>query len=218
MGLALCATFGGSLVSLHALPIQVNMTTTNGVVPGTGIGYTVSSTGSARNVFASASSDNAVWSWTGGFPEFVAAGAQTLTVTFDNPVALNRFVFGIVSTWNSTSQLNLVGGNATFADFNVFDTLQVYTGMTGAATYNPATGVVTSGGQDRSLMIGSDSTNTVTGFSFAAGPSLGGSDGYTVFVGFTDAAEVPEPATAMMLLAGLGLLCGRQLHLRSKSL
>ena len=212
--IALSIAFGGFLVPAHAGPISVVMTTSNGTVPGTGITYTfdaVGDDGGSRNIFPSASSDNDVWAWTGGFPEFLSFGtAETLTVTFSAPVPIDDFVFGVSSTSASVGQLELSGGTAGTADFNLTDSLQVYTGATGAATYDPSNGMVTAAGQNQSLMIGSTSTNTVTSFSYVAGASNGGADGYTVFVGFVQNASVPEPAPAVLLWGGLGLIFSRR--------
>lgn len=181
-----CAPLAFFLSPAHAGPILVEMTTTNGIVPGTGISYIVSAVGDdggPRNIFPSASSDNDVWTWTGGFPEFLSFGtAETVTVTFSSPVPVDDFVVGVDSTSASVSQLKLTGGTAETEDFNLTDSLQVYTGPTGAATYDASNGDVTATGQNQSLMIGSTSTDTVSSFSFAAGASDGGADGYTVFV------------------------------------
>lgn len=196
------------LESASATPIHVEMTTTNGVVPGTGISYTLTDNGNggARNIFPAASSDNGTWSWNNGLPEYLSFGsAQTLIVTFNAPISIDHMVLGINSTSSSTSQLALSGGTATTADFNLTDGLQVYTGATGLAAYTAATGVITASGQNQSLMLGSSSTNTISGFTLTAGASDGGADGYTVFVGFTQ-ATVPEPATIALFGVGLGLL------------
>lgn len=206
-----CAPLAFFLSPAHAGPILVEMTTTNGIVPGTGISYIVSAVGDdggPRNIFPSASSDNNVWTWTGGFPEFLSFGtAETVTVTFSSPVPVDDFVVGVDSTSASVSQLKLTGGTAETEDFNLTDSLQVYTGPTGAATYDASNGDVTATGQNQSLMIGSTSTDTVSSFSFAAGASDGGADGYTVFVGFVQ-PSVPEPSAAVLAFAGLGLILG----------
>jgi hypothetical protein len=216
VAVALCAGIGAFLVPAYAGPISVVMTTSNGTVPGTSITYTINAVGDdggPRNIFPSASSDNDVWTWTGGFPEFLSFGtSETLTVTFSAPVPVDDFVVGVNSTSASMSQLQLSGGTAGTADFNLTDSLQVYTGPTGAAIYDPSTGIVTAAGQNQSLMIGSTSTNTVTSFTFAAGASDGGADGYTVFAGFVQNAAIPEPSTAVLLLCGLGLVFSRRLR------
>jgi hypothetical protein len=203
----------GSAQANTAIPVV--MTTANGTVPGTGITYTIGisgDTGGPRNIFPSTSSDNGVWSWTGGFPEFLSFGTpETLTVTFSAPVPIDDFVLGLNSISDSTSTLTVAGGTAGTADFNLSDGLQVYTGATGDLIYTPATGVFTNNpgnGQNQSLMLGSTSTNTVTSFTLSAGASDGGADGYTVFVGFVQpgSSSVPEPSTAILFGAGLGLL------------
>jgi hypothetical protein len=203
-----CVGFTGFLLPANASTTFVEMTTSNGIVPADGVSYTigiVGDNGGPRNIFPSASSDNNVWTWTGGFPEFLSFGeAETLTVTFGSPVPIADFVFGVNSTSASTDQLTVSGGTAGVGDFNLTDSLQIYTGATGAAVYNSATGTVTAAGQNQSLMIGSTSSNTVTSLSFAAGASDGGADGYTVFFGLA----TPEPGTAGLLLGGLIFLCG----------
>jgi hypothetical protein len=108
--------------------IDVEMTTTNGTVPGTSIAYTISITGDdggPRNIFPAASSDNGVWTWpepNPNFPEFLSFGqAETLTVTFSAPLQLNHVVFGINSTSASSSMLTLNGAPTT--DINLSDSL-----------------------------------------------------------------------------------------------
>jgi hypothetical protein len=202
--------FGVAMVPAQAGPIPVVMTASNGTVPGTGITYTISvvgDDGGPRNIFPSASSDNNVWNWTGGFPEFLSFGEpETLTVTFSAPVPIDDFVFGVNSTSASTGQLTLTGGTGGVGDFNLTDSLQVYTGATGAAIYDPSTGIVTASGQNQSLMIGSTSVNTVSSFSYANGASDGGADGYTVFVGFAQPA--PEPSSLLLLVTSAALIGG----------
>ena len=187
------------------------MTTANGTVPGTSTSYTISITGDdggPRNIFSSASSDNNVWSWTGGFPEFLSFGeAETLTVSFSAPIPLSDIVFGVNSTSASTDHVTLSGGNATLSDLDLSVSLQVYTGATGAAVFDSGTGEVTASGQNQSLMLGSTSSDTITSLTYAAGASDGGADGYTVFVGFRQ-VPVPEPATIASLASGLCLLWG----------
>ncbi len=205
---------GLSLVAIpaQASPIPVEMTTTNGVVPGTGISYTISAVGDdggPRNIFPSASSDSGVWSWTGGFPEYLSFGTpETVTVTFSAPVPIDDIVFGINSSSASVSELQLTGGTATTSDFNLTDSLQVYTGPTGAAIYNPSNGDISAPGQNQSIMIGSTSSATIDSFFLVAGASDGGADGYTEFVGFTQPppAATPEPSYVGLLAAALGML------------
>jgi hypothetical protein len=98
--------------------------------------------------------------------------------------------------------VTLSGGTASLADINLSDSLQVFTGPTGAATYNAATGVVTATGQNQSLMLGSTSSDTVTSLEYANSASDGGTDGYTVFIGFV----TPEPSSATLLFIGMAAL------------
>jgi hypothetical protein len=188
------------------------MTTTSGTVPGTSIDYAIAISGDdggPRNIFPSASSDNGVWSWTGGFPEFLSFGTpETLMVTFSAPVPIDDLVFGLNSTSASVSFLQLTGGTAATADFNLTDSLQVYTGPTGSAFYDAGSGVITASGQNQSIMIGSTSTNTINAFTLTAGASDGGADGYTAFVGFDQPllSSVPEPSYLGLTGAALGLL------------
>jgi hypothetical protein len=202
--------------SAAAGPIHVEMTTSNGTVPGTSITYTigiVGDDGGPRNIFPSATSDHGVWTWPGpnpNFPEFLSfGGPETLTVTFSAPVPVSDVVLGLNSTSASTSTLTLIGGTATTSSFDLSDSLNVYNGPTGAANYNAATGVITAPGQNQSIMLGSDLNNTITSFTLAAGASDGGADGYTVFVGFTQPAVtvVPGPSSLTLVATGaLGLL------------
>ncbi len=115
-------------------------------------------------------------------------------------MTISDVVFGVQSTSNSTGQVTLSGGTATFADINLSDTIDSAFLTHGAALYNSTTGAVTSGGQDYSIMLGSDSANTITSLSYYNGGSNGGGDGYTVFVGLVQGTEVPEPSTALMFL------------------
>jgi hypothetical protein len=188
------------------------MTTTSGTVPGTSIDYAIAiagDDGGPRNIFPSASSDNGVWSWTGGFPEFLSFGTpETLMVTFSAPLPIDDLVLGLNSTSASASFLQLTGGTATTANFNLTDSLQVYTGPTGIAFYDAGSGAITASGQNQSIMIGSTSTNTIDSFTLTAGASDGGADGYTVFVGFDQPPlnAVPEPSYLGLTGAALSVL------------
>ncbi len=132
-------------------PIHVEMTTSNGVVPGTSIAYTIGITGDnggPRNIFPGATSDNGTWHWQNGFPEFLSFGqAEELTVTFNAPVPVSDVVLGLNSTSASTSALTVGGGTASTLAFNLTDGLAVYNGPTGTAAFNPSTGVITAAGQ-----------------------------------------------------------------------
>ena len=129
-------------------PIQVEMTTTNGTVPGTSITYTIDISGDdggPRNMFNSATSDNGVWQWQGpnpNFPEFLSFGeAETLTVTFSAPLPLSHLVLGVNSTSASTSTLSVSGGTGTTSSFNLSDSLQIYTGPTGGGHLRRCNGI-----------------------------------------------------------------------------
>lgn len=178
--------------------LMYTTTASSGVVPGTSIDYTLTDAGGTpRNVFPGATSDNGVWTWTGGFPEFLTAGPQTLTVTFSDPVKASAILFGLDSTSASTSSFTVSGGTADTADFNLTDSLNVYNGDTGIATYNAAAGTITAPGQDQSIIIGSSSGDTLTQLVLHAGASDGGADGYTAFFGLTE--PVPEPSSIVLL-------------------
>jgi len=202
----------GIVTAAHAGPITVEMTTNpTGVVPGTSVSYTISISGDdggPRNIFPSASSDNNVWTWPGpnpNFPEFLSFGqGELLVVQLSAPLSIDHLVFGMNSISATSSIVNVLVGAATTSDLNLTDSLQVYTGPTGAATFDPGTGIISATGQNQSIMIGSTSTNTFSVFSLGAGPSGGGADGYTVFVGFT--VPTPEPSQGIMLGGALCLL------------
>lgn len=199
-----------AVVPAQASSIPVVMTTSNGTVPGTGITYTIAivgDDGGPRNIFPSDSSDHGVWSWTGGFPEFLSFGTpETVTVTFSAPVPIDDIVFGINSTSASTSQLQLTGGTAATADFNLTDSLEIYTGPTGEASFDASSGSIVAAGQNQSIIIGSTSSATIDSFSLAAGASDGGADGYTEFVGFVQPTATPEPSSVSLLGSALALL------------
>ena len=230
-GLLLC------LGVAQAGPLTVAMTTNNGTVPGTAITYTVGVTGgTARNIFPSATSDNAVWTWPGtspNFPEFLSSfgGPQTLTLTFSAPVPLSSFVFGVSSISNATDTVTLGGGTGTLSDIDLSDNLQVYNGPgLPKANFNSSTGKITAGDStqssfnislsNESIMLGSTSSNTISTLTLAAGLSSNyyqGSwvgDGYTVFVGFVQPSDAPEPGSAGLLLAGAALMGAKVRRMR----
>jgi hypothetical protein len=204
--------FAVSAVAAQATPIMVEMTTTNGVDPLSGVSYTVSDpNGIVRIIFSgSGSSTNGVWAWNNSISEFETAFAQTLTITFASPVPISDLVFGVSSTSFTTGQITLTG-SATFADLDVKDKRSSDTG--GAATFNPTTGTITSIAQDQGLMLGSDSSDTITALSYFNPASEGGADGYTVYVGFVQGSAAPEPSTGLLLLSAAAalLLGGRRL-------
>jgi hypothetical protein len=87
----------------------------------------------------------------------------------------------------------------------ILDSLQVYTGATSAAVYDPSTGGIIATGQNQSIMLGSTSRDAITSFTLAAGASDGGAEGYTVFVGLTTAT--PEPSSLGMVCLGATGFC-----------
>lgn len=186
--------------------ILIDLRTTGGTVPGTSITYTVTDTGTARAIFPPNTSDAGVWRWNDPFDEFVTTGGpQILTVNFSAPTPINTFVLGVNSISFSTALLSVSGGTATTADFNLSDGLQALTGPTGVATYNGTTGTFAATSNDRSLMIGSTSTNTLTSFTLAANNG----EGYTLFYGVVTpaATAIPEPSSMVLWgVGGLGLV------------
>lgn len=204
-------------LTASAQPIEVIPTTADGMVPGTGITYTLTATGMAREIWAPGMSDMGTWEWLNGFPEFVSIGTQTLTVDFSAPVQINRIVLGVNSAGIGPFTLTLSGGSATTSDFDVMDGLTVVGGAA-PALYDGATGEFSFTGGDQSLMIGSTSTNTITQFSITGD---NGGDGYTLFYGPTAVApvsavdEIPTLgemgiATLVLLLAGAAVLVLRR--------
>lgn len=193
---------------LHA-QTQVTTTTTDGTISGTSITYTITATGTAREIFAPGNSDGNAWSWTNGFPEYVATNFQSLSVSFSDPVPINRIVLGVNSiVTGHIFTLTLNGGTASTADFDLTDGLAAV-GGTAPATYTSATGQFTATGADQSLMIGSTSSNTITGFSLSGDD---GGDGYTLFFG-TAAAPITTPIPTigewgMIILSMLTLITG----------
>jgi hypothetical protein len=196
--------------------IDVETTTVDGTVSGTAITYTITATGTAREIWAPGVSDGGIWEWFNGFPEFVGIGPHTLTVDFSAPVPVNRLVLGVNSISLDPFTLTVSGGTASPADFDLTDGLAAVGGA-GAATYNGATGEFTITGGDQTLMIGSSSSNTITQLSITGD---GGGDGYTLFFGTTlvnpAVTEIPTVNTLglallALLLAGAALLVFRRM-------
>lgn len=171
---------------------EIIPTTSDGPILNTGVTYTIVSDGTAREIWSAGASDTGRWYWLNGFPEFVSASTQTLTVTFSEPVALNRFVVGVNSISSGEFTLALTGGTASLTDFDLADGIADVGGM-GLANFDPATGIFDANSNDLSLMIGSSSSNTITSFSISGDNSP---YGYTLFfapVGdgiFTDSFDV----------------------------
>ena len=192
------ATFAAPLAQAQ---INIMTTTTSGIVPGTATTYTITDRGSAaRNIFPDGQSDKGTFAWTNGFPEFLTAGGlQLLNVTFSAPVPINKFVFGANSYFpQATIAFTVTGGTATTADFDLQDSLQAFTGPTGAGAYNPATGQLTATSGDQSVIVGSTSSKTITSFDIVARNP----EGYTLFFGTVNAAPsaVPEPGSVALLV------------------
>lgn len=187
--------------SVLAQPTEVIPTTVDGIVPGTGISYTITATGTAREIWAPGTSDMGTWEWLNGFPEFVDVGVQTLTVDFSAPVPANRIVLGVNSISSDPFTLTVSGGTASTTDFDVADGLAAVGGVAPAA-YDGATGVFSISGADQSLMVGSTSTATLTQLSITGD---GSGDGYTLFFGPTNP---PISVTAVPTMGewGIGLL------------
>jgi hypothetical protein len=199
-------------VALSAAPlagqVEVATTTVDGTVPDTAITYTITATGTAREIWAPDISDGGVWEWFNGFPEFVGTGGQTLTVDFSAPVPIHRLVLGVNSISLDPFTLTVSGGTATTADFDLADGIAA-AGAAGTAAYNGATGEFTITGPNQSLMIGSSSSNTITQLSITGN---GGGDGHTLFFGTTQVVapavtEIPTVNTVGLSLLGL-LLAG----------
>ncbi len=201
--LALVSLLASAQVSA-AVPITT--TTSDGTVPGTTINYTISASGTAREIFSPGATDADTWSWSNGFPEFVGVNTQTLTVSFSEPVPINRLVLGVNSFSSSTFTLTLSGGTAATTDFDLADGIATFGGT---ATYDGASGTFNAPGTNRTLMIGSTSAATITSFTLSGN---NGADGYTLFFGTTDSAPVtavPGPvglplALLAMVMAGGG--------------
>ncbi len=115
----------GAYESQSQPPIAITPTTTDGTVPGTAIDYTISATGQARAIFSLGTTDSGLWGWSNNFPEFVGQNVQTLTVTFDAPVPINRIILGVNSVSTSPFTLMVVGAAST-ADFDLSDAISLY--------------------------------------------------------------------------------------------
>src|ERR1700712_4147894 len=167
------------LASRAEASIAVATTTANGTLPNSAITFVITDTGgAARATFAAGSSNNAVFSWTNNFPEFVATGLQTLTVTFSAPTRLDQFVLGVSSiVVGPVFTLTVAGGTATTADFTLTDGINAVANN-GPATYDGATGEFTATARDQGLMISSTSFATITSFSLTGND---GGDGFTFF-------------------------------------
>lgn len=183
---------GISTITLSGLataqPFAVVPTTNDGTVPGTTIDYTITATGTAREIFAPGQSDGAIFEWANGFPEFVGTGTQTLTVDFSSPVPLNRIVLGVNSVGIGPFALTVSGGTGSTNDFDISDGLAAV-GGSGPCGYDPATGLFTPTGGNQSLMISSSASSAVTLTQLSLTGDNGG-DGYTLFFGPT---ETPVP-------------------------
>lgn len=185
----------------------VDLDITNGIVPGTSISYTIEDTGGTPQTIATpGTTDGGIWSWN-NFDDFLSAsGYQELLVHFSAPLEISRLVLGATSL-SSSAQLVLFGGTTTTADFNLSDGLQSLTGPTGLLSYNGATGAFTNTGTNQSLMIGSNSSKTITDFSLTV---TNNPDAYSLFFGFTPAA-VPAPSSlVLMAIGGLAFFRRRQ--------
>ena len=118
-----CSELGivAAFTPVQAAATHVEMTTTDGVVPGTGISYTIGiarDDGGPRNIFPADTSDNGTWYWQNGFPEFLSFGtAETLTVSFSAPVPISDIVLGLNSTSASSSSFAVAGGTAATSNF-----------------------------------------------------------------------------------------------------
>ena len=185
----------------HALVFEVVTTITDGTVPDTNIDYTITSTGTGREIFAPGFSDTGLWFWLNDFPEFVSTGTQTLTVNFSAPVPVSSLVLGVNSISNSVFTLTVSGGTATTNDFDLSDGLAALN-ATGLTQYDGTSGQFTATAADQSLMIGSTSTNTITQLSITGD---NGGDCYTLFFG-TASPINPFVPTSVPTLNQAGLI------------